>query len=158
MALLQESIVALRNMRAEMKVDQKERVPAVYAAADPLRRRIVIDNKEVIVRLASLSTLEIYAGRLNQNANMRSWAEFDLQITYEKQIDALVEMARIVKEMERLTKDIDMKQRRLDDEDFRKRAPKDVVDTLAATWAERKIELKKLDERLELLRRTSAKT
>jgi valyl-tRNA synthetase len=159
MTLLQELIVAARNIRAELKIDPKLKVPAVYAAQDPLRRRIVVDSTDLIRRLATLSELKIVEGRLaSTDAAVRSGAEFDLQILYETPVDVPAEKARLKKEIERLKKDIDAKEARFGDLDFRNRAPSQVVENLGAAMVERKLEHAKLVERLAQLENISAKS
>ena len=61
------------------------------------------------------------------------------------------ELVRLKKEQERLTKDIASKERQLGDETFRSRAPEKIIQGLQVTLEERRIELKKLIERLKEL-------
>ena len=79
---------------------------------------------------------------------MRSGAEWELRISYEETIDKRAEIARLKKELDRLEKDINAKQERLGDMDFRTRAPQSVVSNLGATMVERQLEHKKLTQRL----------
>ena len=62
-------------------------------------------------------------------------------------------MARLRKELDRLTKDIASKQSRLSDETFRSRAPEHIVKGLETTLAERRTEFEKAGERLAQLER-----
>jgi valyl-tRNA synthetase len=55
------------------------------------------------------------------------------------------------KEIDRLAKDVESKQKRLSDESFTSKAPAKVVDALRATMMERQLELKKLQDRLAQL-------
>jgi valyl-tRNA synthetase len=57
----------------------------------------------------------------------------------------------LTKEQERLTKDIASKERQLDDETFRSRAPGKIIQGLQATLEERRIELLKVNERVKEL-------
>jgi valyl-tRNA synthetase len=154
--LLQEVIVAARNIRAELKIDPKQKVPARYAAQNPIRRQLLDSNRELILRLATLSELQILKDRLDPAGTaIRSGAEFDLQIIYEKTIDAASEVAKLKKEIDRLSRDIAAKDQRLGDTDFRNRAPKQVVENLSATLVERRLEYKKLNDRLAQLEKIS---
>ncbi len=65
MALIQEIIAAARNIRAEMKVDQKKKVAADFSTKDAAVRRLVESNLEPLLRLANLSALQISAGHLD---------------------------------------------------------------------------------------------
>ena len=63
----------------------------------------------------------------------------------------LAEVARLRKELDRLTKDVASKQQRLEDQTFRSRAPEHIVRGLETTLAERQTEFLKLGERLAQL-------
>ncbi len=54
---LQAGIVSARNQRAELKVAQKEKVPAEVLILDEPERKLVEENRDTIMRLASLSEL-----------------------------------------------------------------------------------------------------
>jgi valyl-tRNA synthetase len=152
MATLQEIIIAARNIRAEMKVDQKRKVAADFSTTDEGIRKLVEQNLEPVLRLAALSELHISSRRLDSaGGSMRSTAQFDLRIAYREGVDKAAEIAKAKKEIERLAKDIESKQSRLADEAFLSKAPPKIVDDLRATLAARQIEHQKLVDRLKQL-------
>ncbi|MGC2330529.1 MAG: valine--tRNA ligase [Candidatus Acidiferrales bacterium] len=152
MSILQEIVVAARNIRAEMKLDPKRTVAADFFATGPMRRNLVQENMEPILRLASLSELRIVRGHLDaEGGAVRSTAAFDLRIPYADTVDKPAEIARVKKTIASLAKDVESKQHRLTDESFTSKAPAKVVDALRATLAERQLELKKLHARLAQL-------
>jgi valyl-tRNA synthetase len=152
MGTLQEIIIAARNIRAEMKVDQKKKIAADFSSADPAIRTLIQQNLDPLLRLASLSALQISAARLDSaDAALRSTAQFDLRIAYGESIDKQTEIARLKKETERLGKDIESKKARLADEVFLSKAPAKIVDELKATLAPRIIGHQKLLDRLAQL-------
>jgi valyl-tRNA synthetase len=152
MAVVQEIIAAARNIRAEMKVDQKKKVAADFSTNEAAVRKLVERNMEPLLRLATLSGLNISSGRLDATAAaVRSTAQFDLRIGYDEAVDKQVEIARLKKENERLAKDIESKKGRLADESFLSKAPAKIVEELKATLAGREIEHQKLLERLKQL-------
>jgi len=152
MALIQQIIAAARNIRAEMKVDQKKKVAADFSTNDAAVRKLVESNLEPLLRLANLSALHISAGHLDaKGAAVRSTAQFDLRIMYDEAVDKQVEIARLKKENERLAKDIESKKSRLADEAFLSKAPPKIVEDLKATLAGREIEHQKLLDRLSQL-------
>jgi valyl-tRNA synthetase len=63
-------------------------------------------------------------------------------------VDAGAEKVRLKKEKEGLQKAIASKERQLEDETFRNRAPERIIKGLEATLAQQKIELEKLQRRL----------
>jgi valyl-tRNA synthetase len=152
MALIQEIIAAARNIRAEMKVDQKKKVAADFSTSALAVRALVERNLEPLTRLATLSGLRISSGHLDAaGAAVRSTAQFDLRIAYDEAVDKQTEIARLRKEIDRLARDIESKRSRLTDETFLSKAPPKIVDDLKTTLAAREIEHQKLLERLKQL-------
>jgi valyl-tRNA synthetase len=152
--LIQEVVVALRNIRAEMKLDPKKKVAAEFSSADEKARSVIEANRQGILLLASLSELKVGAAKLAQAVGgVRSTAEFDVRIPYSESIDIATEKARLQKEIDRLTKDIESKERQLADKVFLSKAPEKVIRAMQAALEERRIELKKAQARLEQLER-----
>ena len=152
MATLQEIVTAARNIRAEMKLDPKRKVAADFSTGNPALRKLVEDNLDPLLRLASLSGLQISSGHLDATgAAIRSTALFDLRIAYGDTVDKPAEIARLKKEIDRLAKDIASKQARLVDEIFLSKAPAKIVDDLKATLAGRQLAHAKLLDRLTQL-------
>jgi valyl-tRNA synthetase len=154
-SLVQEVIVALRNIRAEMRgLDAKKKVPAEFSSSDERVRRTIESSSEGILRLAALSELRVSAERLPQSGGaVRSTALFDVRIAYVAEtIDVEAEAARLRKQIEGLEKAVAAKEKQLGNETFRSRAPEDIVRGLEATRAEQMEELRKLRSRLEELK------
>jgi valyl-tRNA synthetase len=150
--LLQEIITAVRNIRAEMKLDPKKKAAAELSVADEQGRASVESNRDGIVRLGLLTDLKITGGSLAQSGGaVRSSAKFDLRIEYAETVDAAAECAKITKELEGLRKAIGSKEKQLGDETFRSRAPEKIIRGLEATLATQRIEMQKLTERFEQL-------
>ncbi|HEY2459316.1 MAG TPA: valine--tRNA ligase [Candidatus Acidoferrum sp.] len=156
-ALIQEVIAALRNIRAEMKMDPKKKVAAEFSSGDAEIRRVMEANREGILRLAALSDFSIGSARLEQAGGaLRSTAEFDLRIAYAVEtLDLGAEVARLRKEIEGLEKAVAAKEQQLGDETFLSRAPEKIVTGLKATLAQQNVELKKLVERLAQLEKAA---
>jgi valyl-tRNA synthetase len=149
MATLQEIVNGARNIRAEMKLDAKRKVAASLASDDAGVLELVERNLDPLLRLATLSTLEVSPGRLDSaGAAIRSTVQFDLRIAYGEGVDKQSEIAKLKREAERLAKDIETKQARLRDDTFRSRAPAEIVRSLELTLAERRIEHERLVDRL----------
>jgi valyl-tRNA synthetase len=152
LSLLQEIIVAARNIRAELKLDPKRKVAAEFSTADPAVRALVEANRDAILRLATLSGLQIIPGHLDPRGGpIRSNARFDLRIPYGEAMDIRAEVARLRKEKEKLARDLESKRNRLADQVFRSRAPEGIVRALESTLRERQAEYQKLVERLAQL-------
>jgi valyl-tRNA synthetase len=154
--VVQEVIEKARNIRAELKLDPKRRVTADFSPATLAVREVVEKNRTIILRLASLSDLRFSDARFEPAAGpVRSTAQFDLRIAYGEGIEMGAELQRLRKEKERLSRDLKSKQSRLADENFRSRAPAEIVRQLEATFAERQLEFEKLNERLAQLEQST---
>jgi valyl-tRNA synthetase len=145
--LIQETIVALRNIRAEMKLDKKK-VAAEFSSANKGTRKLMEQNREQILRLAILSELNVSAQRLpHAGGAVRSTSQFDVRMPYAASVDVAGEKLRVQKEIDRLRKDIASKEKQLGDPIFRSRAPEKIINGIEATLEERRVELRKLVER-----------
>jgi valyl-tRNA synthetase len=148
-SLMQEIIVALRNIRAEMKLDPKKRTGAEFSSEDAETRSLIEANRDGILRLAMLSELKILGERLPQSGGaVRSTSQFDVRIAYSEAVDVAAEKVRLKKEIDGLQKAVASKEKQLADEAFRSRAPEKIVRGLEATLAEQLVELEKNMERL----------
>ena len=109
-----------------------------------LSRRIL----DGILRLGLLTELTITGAKLAQSGGgLRSTSLFDVRVPHIETVDVGAELVRLKREQERLTKDIASKERQLGDETFRSRAPEKIIQGLEVTLAERRIELKKVQDR-----------
>jgi valyl-tRNA synthetase len=148
-SLMQEIIVALRNIRAEMKLDPKKKIAAEFSSEDAETRSLVAANRDGILRLATLSELKILGERLPQSGGaVRSTSQFDVQIAYSEAVDVAAEKARLKKEIDGLQKAVASKEKQLADEIFRSRAPEKIIRGLETTLAEQLVELERNVERL----------
>jgi valyl-tRNA synthetase len=149
---IQDVITALRNIRAEMRLDAKKKVPAEFwSTAELLRNRVQVES-DAITRLAVLNELKISPAAMEQAGGaVRSSSTFDVRIAYSDTVDVKAEKTRLTKETEGLQKAIASKEGQLGNETFRSRAPEKIIKGLEATLAEQRVELKKLQDRLAQL-------
>src|ERR1700730_16736152 len=152
-AAIQEVVTALRNIRAELKLDPKKRVAAEFSTSDVGAGALIQENRGAIERFAVLSELRIVPRQQfdAKSGAVRSTAIFDVRIAYSDTVDVATEKTRLRKEIEGLQKAIASKERQLGDETFRSRAPEKIIKGLEATLAEQRIELRKLQDRLSQL-------
>jgi valyl-tRNA synthetase len=152
MAILQDLIVSVRNVRAEVKVPQKEKLPIeIFTASDV--RTIIEANTSAIEQLANVSALKFVEESLAKVANSRATARFEVRLVYEQKIDYAAEIARETKEVEKLEAEYQRNSNQLGNEGFLAKAPAKVVDGLKTrrTELESLIETKKV--RIAELRR-----
>ncbi|MFZ0336058.1 MAG: valine--tRNA ligase [Candidatus Acidiferrales bacterium] len=161
-ALLQEVIGNVRNLRATSKIDPKQKIAAEYATANPIRRDIIQQNLKPILQLASLSELRTPDKRLDPGSPaMTSGAEWDLRLL--SLISAHIRgAANVHAEIQGLKKDIDQIEKAiqkgsalLENADFCQRAPQEVLESTRAKMVERQLERKTLVSRLRELEKSS---
>jgi valyl-tRNA synthetase len=143
MAILQDLIVSVRNLRAEMKVEPKVKVPIQVFAPQAEVRKLIADNRGAVERLAGVESIELVDDSLAKVAGARLTARFDVHLVYEKKIDLAAECERLKKELEKIEKERSNGQRQLGNEQFLAKAPAKVV----AGLRERAEELKLLQEK-----------
>jgi valyl-tRNA synthetase len=130
MAILQDLIVNVRNVRAELKVEPKVKVPIEVFAHEPGIRAMIEQNRGAVERLANVEKITFVDGSLSKQAGARSTARFDVHVVYERKIDVAAERERLTKELEKIEKEYANNQRQLSNEQFLAKAPQKVVEGL----------------------------
>jgi valyl-tRNA synthetase len=136
MSVLQDLIVSIRNLRAELKVEPKVKVPIEVYAQDAAIRRLIEENHGAMERLAGVESMKFVEASLAKLSGARSTARFDVHMVYEKKIDVAAERERLTKELEKIEKEIANGQRQLGNEQFLAKAPAKVVEGLRSRAAE----------------------
>jgi valyl-tRNA synthetase len=130
MAILQDLIVNVRNVRAELKVEPKVKVPIEVFAHEPGMRVMIEQNRGAVERLANVEKIAFVDGSLAKQAGARSTARFDVHVVYERKIDVAAERERLTKELDKIEKEFANNQRQLGNEQFLAKAPEKVVEGL----------------------------
>lgn len=156
--VLQYLITSVRNIRAEQKLDPRKKIGAELLARDVAVGELVEQNRDVVQRLAFLSGLQVISGRLGVGGVIRSTARFDLRIPFDEVVDPQAELERSKKDIEGLTKDIASKEAQLGNETFRSRAPERIIKGMETTLEERRVELRKLIDRVAQLEKGNRST
>jgi valyl-tRNA synthetase len=138
MAVLQDLIVSVRNLRAELKVDTKTRVPIEVYPADQATRKLISDSAGAVERLATVESLRFVESSLAKVAGARHTSRFDVHVIYEKKIDVGAERERLRKELDRIEKEIAGGERQLSNEQFLAKAPANVVEGIRTKMQELK--------------------
>ncbi|PYX32385.1 MAG: valine--tRNA ligase [Acidobacteria bacterium] len=130
MAVLKDLIASVRNVRAELKVEPKVKVPVEVFAQEREIRSMIEQNRSAVERLAGVESIKFVERSLANRAGARSTARFDVLVIYEKKIDVSAECERLTKELEKMEKEIANGQRQLGNEQFLAKAPASVVEGL----------------------------
>ena len=129
MAILQDLIVSVRNIRAELKVEQKAKLP-VEIFAEPAIRSLIERNQSALERLANVEGITFVEQSLAKATNARSTARFEVRVVYERKIDVAAERERLTKELDKMTGELARGTAQLGNEAFLSKAPAKVVDGL----------------------------
>jgi len=146
MTVLQDLIVAVRNMRAERNVPPKEK-SALRIHAEPGVQALVTANRGMVERLASVDGIDFVKGSLLQTAGVRATSQFEVALVYE--VDVAVERERLKKELARLEAQLVSAQRQLSNQQFLAKAPPKVVEGLRNQEAEVKVLITKIKAALD---------
>jgi valyl-tRNA synthetase len=130
MAILQDLIVSVRNLRAELKVEPKVKVPIEVFAPEPEIRRMIEQNRGAVERLAGVEKITFVEESLAKRAGARSTSWFDVHAVYERKIDVAAECERLKKELEKIEKELGNNQKQMGNEQFLAKAPAQVVEGL----------------------------
>ncbi len=149
MAILQDLIVNIRNVRAELKVEPKVKVPVEVFAHEPGIRAMIEQNRGAVERLANVERIAFVDRSLAKHAGARSTARFDVHVVYERKIDAAAECERLKKELEKIEKEFANNQRQLGNEQFLEKAPAKVIEGLRTRAQELALMLEKTNSKLK---------
>ncbi|HEU4415480.1 MAG TPA: valine--tRNA ligase [Candidatus Angelobacter sp.] len=149
MAVLQDLIEKVRNMRAEMKVEPKVKTPVQIHAAEEIRA-LVAANTGMVERLANVSGIEFVDKSLAQAAGARTTPKYEVVLVYEQKIDVAAERERMTKELAKLENERANASRQLGNEQFLAKAPAAVVEGIRRRSGE-------LDSLLEKVKTALAK-
>jgi valyl-tRNA synthetase len=136
MAILQDLIVNVRNVRAELRVEPKVKVPIEVFAHEAEIRAMIEQNRGAVERLANVEKITFVDGSLARHAGARSTARFDVHVVYERKIDVAAECERLRKELDKIEKELGNNQKQLSNEQFLAKAPAKVVEGLRSRGVE----------------------
>jgi valyl-tRNA synthetase len=151
MAILQDLIVSVRNLRAELKVEPKVKVPIEVFAHEPEIRRMIEQNHGSVERLGSVEKITFVDSSLAKLSGARSTARYDVHVIYERKIDVAAECDRVKKELEKIEKELANNQKQLGNEQFLAKAPGKVVDGLRSRGQELLVLQEKTQSKLKEL-------
>jgi valyl-tRNA synthetase len=147
MAIMQDLIEGVRNIRAELKIEPKQKV-AVEIFADGDIRSLTERNRGAVERLANVEAITFVESSLSKSAGARSTARFDVRVLYERKMDATAERDRLSKELTRLTQELTRATAQLNNDAFLAKAPAHVVEGLRKRKGEVEMLVRKANEAL----------
>ena len=147
MAILQDLIVSVRNLRAELKVESRQKLPTEIFAQDGVRT-LIEQNRSAVERLANVDSLTFVDSSLAKAAGARSTSRFDVRVLYERAVDTAAERERLSKDLSRLTQELTRATGQLNNQAFLAKAPAHVVEGLKKRKAEVEVLIEKIKSAL----------
>lgn len=131
MQVVQEVITAIRNIRGENQIKPGQAIRVRLAPSDDRVQKILQSNRPQMMRLAKLESCEIgESGSLAKCAVAPVRlvdASVDVIVPLEGLVDIAQEVERIKKAIEKNQKDVSILTQKLDNENFVKNAPEDLI-------------------------------
>ncbi|MFB3154540.1 MAG: hypothetical protein ACE10I_08720, partial [Candidatus Acidiferrales bacterium] len=148
---VQQAIVSLRNIRAEMKIDPKRSVIAELSSQEPGVLRVFRNNQEAIMRLANLSQLKLSDKAPSAESGVtRHTARFDANLPH-SEADPASELKRLRKEKAKLERQLESTRAKLANQQFLRKAPQEVVQGIEFRKGELSTQYEKITSLLSTL-------
>ena len=145
MALLMEVVGRVRNIRAELNIDPGRKVPLLYQPHDGAAAGLFASHARMIAALARLSETRMVASLESEGPSARAVVSgLDLAVPLAGILDLDAERSRIGREIDKLSRECAGHARKLENREFIRKAPPDVVDKARAIRQE-------LEEKIERL-------
>ena len=152
MRLPMDAILAIRNIRGEMNISPREKVRANIRAEN---EDIIKNFEQTAGYVTSLSGLSHIAVALDtakpEGSATGTIRGAEIYVTSDQTIDKGAERDRLMKEIAKTSKDIDMFSKKLSNKSFVDKAPKAVVEKDTARLEELKAMREKLEQSLATL-------
>jgi valyl-tRNA synthetase len=154
--LVREVVSAVRNVRGENRISPSLEIRVKLVPSDEITQKILGVNREFILRLARLSDCTIESQTdLSKCAVVPVMLEnlkVDVVIPLEGLVDFAEEVKRIEKSIEKHAKDIQLLSGKLNNENFVKNAPADVIAADKEKLAQIQAQVKVLQDNLVRLK------
>ncbi len=140
-------ISAIRSLRVEKNIPSKSRPYIIFKNADPEKKKIIIENKKLIINLAKLTDIKFSSDKvLNDKFIVTTVENITLMLPLEGLIDVNEEKNRLNKELTNINLEIDIINKRLNNPMFIEKAPSNVINevkTKQSIYTQRKFEIEK---------------
>ncbi|MBQ7457447.1 MAG: valine--tRNA ligase [Desulfovibrio sp.] len=129
MDFLQQVIVAVRTIKAELSISPGKKVRLLLQPADDEQVQLLEDNRELILTVARLEALEIDPGAKAPKASASAVVlGCQIVVPLKGTVDLAGELARLDKQLAKLEKNLIAVNKHLADENFLSRAQPEVVE------------------------------
>jgi valyl-tRNA synthetase len=157
MAILQDLIVAVRNIRAELKIEPKQMLDIEVHADDEIDH-LIEEEYPSLQRMANVKSVAFVPTSLANAAGARSTARFDVGVIYERKIDLAAERERLHKDLAKLSGEMERATAQLSNPAFLAKAPEKVVNGLKQRKSELEVLIAKVKSALDELQQVPETT
>ncbi|MFB9886790.1 valine--tRNA ligase [Balneatrix alpica] len=140
-------IIGIRNIRGEMNISPAKTLTVLLRNGSPDDQRRLEENRAFLLKLAKLESLEWLEGQAPLSATALV-GEMEVLVPMAGLIDKEAEIARLSKELDKLSKDIERTQSKLDNPGFVAKAPAQLVEQEQNRLNEMRQTQAKLEEKL----------
>jgi valyl-tRNA synthetase len=151
MKYLQGAIIGVRTIRAENRIPPRQKIELWIKVKKDEEKRVILDNQTYIQTLANIRKIETLDQFPDEKKLMKGIAgSWEIAIPIEEGVFNLEqEKQRLDKELAKIAQDSERIEKRLQNTDFRKRAPKNVIQETKGRLQELQAKKAKLEESLE---------
>ncbi len=154
--LVREVVTAIRNIRGENRIKPGEKITARLVPESAQVQKLLGDNRHSIMSLAKLEVCEIgpvdSLSKCAVTPVVVGEVRVDVVVPLEGLVDIAEEIKRTKKSLEKKHKEISQLQSRLNNDNFIKNAPEEVVEQGRAQLDQLKAQIQSLEDSLARLR------
>lgn len=150
MELVMDVVTAIRHIRSENNIPPTRKIPAILEVVSPQTRELLERIQSYIINLARLDSLTLSPGRKKPGvAATQVVKDVEIKIPLKGIIDLGEEKKRLDKELDKIGQNLKLVSKKLSNEDFLHKAPREVVKKEEEKAKELKERQKKLSESLK---------
>ncbi|WAC08673.1 MAG: valine--tRNA ligase [Thermodesulfobacteriota bacterium] len=150
--IIKEVVYHIRNIRGEMHIPPSQKIEAIIFCEDDKTKRLLENYQYYLISLAHLNNLTFSTSRQKPHAAATAIVKgVEIFIPLEGLIDFGEEEKRLKKEIAKIEKEMTFVRKKLTNEDFLSKAPREVVDKEKETHQVLLKKKKKLDESIARL-------
>ncbi len=145
-------VAEVRSVRSEANVPAASIIPLIVSSADEMRIKAIETHSEIIKKLARLTDIKISRGSPPKNSIQTVIGSSTLILPLGDVIDFEKELERLESQKQKLVIDISKISKKLSDNKFLDKAPKDIVDLQRERLGKNEKSLEKLNESIARLK------
>ncbi len=130
MNLIRDVIFGIRNIRGEMNIAPGARVNVVCRYYNSRDRDVLTDYSYLVKELARVSSFEILPAKESEKPKIAAGSVaggVEIYVLLEGLLDFEAELRRLEKEIKKVEKELELSRKKLNNEDFLKKAPEEVI-------------------------------